>query len=124
MVDIQRTIGADGGIVMDGRDIGSVVFPGAELKFYLVADVDERVRRRLAEARAQGHDVSEDAVRRQIVERDAYDSGRAESPLIKPDGALELDTTSLTIDEQVDTIVNRAQRYLQTYSLVTPFFKL
>lgn len=124
MVDIQRTIGADGGIVMDGRDIGSVVFPGAELKFYLVADVDERVRRRLAEARAQGHDVSEDAVRRQIVERDAYDSGRAESPLIKPDGAVEIDTTSLTIDEQVETIVSHARRYLHTYSLVTPFFKL
>ncbi|MBU3741668.1 MAG: (d)CMP kinase [Candidatus Kapabacteria bacterium] len=124
MVDIQRTIGANGGVVMDGRDIGSVVFPGAELKIFLVADVAERVRRRLAEAQLRGEQSDEAAIRRQIVERDAYDSSREESPLVKPDGAIEIDTTNLTIDEQVDLIVDRARKYLSAYNLVSPFFKL
>jgi len=124
MVSLQRDIGSDGGVVMDGRDIGSVVFPSAELKIFLVADVDERVRRRLAEAQSSGFAVDESAVRRQIVERDKYDSERSESPLIKPDGAIEIDTTSLTIDEQVNTIVELARNYLKTYALVSPFFNL
>lgn len=106
MVEIQRRIGRRGGVVMDGRDIGSVVFPDADVKIYLVADVDERVRRRLAEVQSRGEQVSEEAIRHQIVERDRLDSSRADSPLIRPHGAIDVDTTSLTIDGQVQRILD------------------
>jgi len=106
MVRIQHVIGEKGGVVMDGRDIGSVVFPNAEVKVYLVADVEERVRRRLMEARLQGFEVDEHDVRRQIIERDKIDSERSDSPLTKAVGASEIDTTALTIDQQVERILN------------------
>lgn len=121
LVEMQRSIASGGGVVMDGRDIGSVVFPGAEVKIYLVADADERVRRRLAEAQRQGIAVDEAEVRRQILERDRIDSQREDSPLVRPDGAVEVDTTSLTIDEQVDRITVIAEGYLRTYGLISAF---
>lgn len=124
MVELQRTLGANGGIVMDGRDIGSVVFPGAEVKVFLFADVEERVRRRLAETRDQDAAIDEASVRRQIVERDKLDSERDISPLIRPEGATEIDTTSLTIDEQVEKIVDLAEKYLKAYSLISSFGNL
>ncbi len=111
MVRMQREIGEKGGVVMDGRDIGTVVFPGAEVKIYLIADVEERVRRRLLEARLQGFEVDEHDVRRQIIERDKIDSERSDSPLTKADGASEIDTTSLTIDQQVDSILLLVHAY-------------
>lgn len=124
MVELQRNLGANGGIVMDGRDIGSVVFPGAEIKVFLVADVDERVRRRLAESREKDATIDEEAIRKQIVERDRLDSERDVSPLIRPEGAVEIDTTSLTIDEQVEKIVDLARQYLKAYSLISSFGNL
>jgi CMP/dCMP kinase len=124
MVELQRNLGANGGIVMDGRDIGSVVFPGAEVKVFLVADVDERVRRRLAESREKDATIDEEAIRKQIVERDRLDSERDVSPLIRPEGAVEIDTTSLTIDEQVEKIVDLARQYLKAYSLISSFGNL
>jgi cytidylate kinase len=111
MVRIQREIGEQGGVVMDGRDIGTVVFPRAEVKVYLIADVEERVRRRLLEARLQGFEVDEHDVRRQIMERDKIDSERSDSPLTKADGAAEIDTTSLTIDQQVESILSLVHAY-------------
>ncbi|MCU0329939.1 MAG: (d)CMP kinase [Candidatus Kapabacteria bacterium] len=106
LVEIQRRIGRQGGVVMDGRDIGSVVFPEADVKIYLVADVDERVRRRLAEVQLRGEQVSEAVIRHQIVERDRLDSSRADSPLVRPQGAIDVDTTCLTIDAQVQRILD------------------
>jgi cytidylate kinase len=108
LVSEQRKLGANGGIVMDGRDIGTVVFPNAELKIYLVASVDERVRRRLLELKQKGVEISAEEVRRQIVERDQIDSTRQHSPLRRADGAIEIDTTNLTIPEQVDIIYKMA----------------
>jgi cytidylate kinase len=119
LVARQRAIGEDGGVVMDGRDIGSVVFPHAEVKVFLVAGTDERVRRRLLEAHTRGESITEDEVRRQIVSRDAYDSSRQESPLIKAPGAVEIDTTSCTIDEQVQKILDLVDAYQKTHSIVS-----
>jgi cytidylate kinase len=121
LVQRQRMLGLHGGIVMDGRDIGSVVFPHAEVKVYLIADTNERVQRRLKEATARGEHISEEEVRRQIVDRDSYDSSRAESPLVKAEGAHEIDTTHLTIDEQVEKILELADTYQKTYSIVSAF---
>ncbi len=124
LVQRQRSIGLNGGVVMDGRDIGSVVFPHAEVKVFLVADTDERVRRRLLEASERGEALNESDVRRQIVDRDTLDSARAESPLIIPPGATEIDTTHLTIDEQVTRILDLVHGYQKTYDLVSLFGNL
>lgn len=124
MVHLQRSIGAHGGVVMDGRDIGSVVFPNAQVKVFLVADLEERVRRRLAEAQANGIEVNEEDVRRQIVDRDRIDSGRADSPLVRPEGAVDVDTTSLSIDDQVQRILNLVLAYRKTYDLISTFGSL
>ena len=119
LVQRQRDIGSAGGVVMDGRDIGSVVFPHAEVKVFLVAGTDERVRRRLLEAQARGENITEDDVRMQIMSRDEYDSTRAESPLVKATGAVEVDTTSCTIDEQVQRILELVKAYQTTHSIVS-----
>jgi len=124
MVHLQRSIGAHGGVVMDGRDIGSVVFPNAQVKVFLVADLEERVRRRLAEAQANGIEVNEEDVRRQIVDRDRIDSGRADSPLVRPEGAVDVDTTSLSIDDQVQRILDLVLAYRKTYDLISTFGSL
>ncbi len=98
LVRQQRVMAAAGGVVMDGRDIGTVVMPDAELKVFLVAALEERVERRLRELRSKGLNPSREEVRRQIEERDHIDSHRADSPLRPADEAVILDTTSLTIE--------------------------
>jgi cytidylate kinase len=108
LVAQQRNLGNAGGVVMDGRDIGTVVFPNAELKIFLVANTEERVRRRLKELQASGIDIDKDEVERQIVERDRIDSQRTHSPLRKSEDAIEIDTTNLTIEQQVEIIYNLA----------------
>jgi cytidylate kinase len=119
LVKRQREIGEAGGVVMDGRDIGSVVFPHAEVKVFLVAGTDERVRRRLLEAQARGEQITESEVRHQIISRDEFDSSRQESPLVKAEGAVEIDTTSCTIDEQVQQILDLVSSYQTTHSIVS-----
>jgi len=104
LVEQQRLMGKEGGVVMDGRDIGTVVFPNAELKIYLVASLEERIRRRMLELKQKGLDVSIEDVRHQIETRDRIDSYREHSPLQKAKDAIEIDTTDLTIDEQVEKI--------------------
>lgn len=107
LLNLQRAAGAQGRLVADGRDMGSVVFPHADVKVYLVADLRERARRRLKDLGAD--DPSEDAVAVQaevIAERDRHDSEREHSPLRKPDDAHLLDTTRLTFDEQVEAIID------------------
>ena len=105
MVARQRELGRDGGVVLDGRDIGSAVFPDADVKFYLDANPGERAQRRLAELRASGSDASFDAVEREVRERDYTDTHRAESPLVRAWDALALDTTKLSPEEVVERML-------------------
>ncbi len=113
MVKEQRAMGTKGGIVLEGRDIGTVVFPGAELKVYLKADARERAQRRKKELDAKSISVSIEDLEKEILMRDKIDSERELSPLRKADDAIELDTTHLTIEEQVDFIVKRAREIIQ-----------
>lgn len=102
LLDLQKKLGGGGGTILEGRDIGTVVFPDADIKFFLTASVDERAKRRLSELEAMGQDVpSFKEVRRQISERDLGDSTRAVAPLKKAADAIEIDTTMLTLDEVV-----------------------
>ncbi len=109
LVELQRkTIGA-GGIVVEGRDIGTVVAPDAELKVYLTADTDQRAQRRAAEmSEGQNRDVG--AVEAALLRRDAYDSTRAKAPLSAAPDAVAVDTTHFTLDEVVEQIVNLIRR--------------
>jgi len=99
LVRQQQAMAGQGGVVMDGRDIGTVVLPRAELKVFLEADVDERIRRRRLEFAAKGFSPEVAEVRRQIEERDFIDSNRADSPLQAAPDAVRFDTTGLSIDE-------------------------
>jgi len=101
LVALQRALGAGGGVVMDGRDIGTVVFPSAEVKLYLTADPAERARRRAVELRGRGESVDEAALAREIAARDERDSARSHSPLRPAADALRLDTTGLTLEQVV-----------------------
>jgi cytidylate kinase len=105
MVARQREMGRDGGVVLDGRDIGTAVFPDAEVKFFLDANPGERAQRRLGELRAAGSDVSFDAVEEEVRERDYTDSHRAESPLARAWDAIALDTTRLGPEEVVERML-------------------
>jgi len=106
MVSEQRRIGKEGGVVMDGRDIGTVVFPDAELKIFLIASIEERAHRRLLELEAQGIATNYDEIYNAIAKRDEYDSTRALSPLKKAPDAIELDTTNLTIADQCEIVLH------------------
>ena len=102
LLDLQRAIIGDGGIVVEGRDIGSVVAPDADLKMYLTADPTARAARRTAENGAG--DVR--ATEQDLLRRDAIDSGRAVAPAVAPDGAIHLDTTPYTLEQVVDLVVS------------------
>ncbi len=101
MRELQRAAGADGGVVMEGRDIGTAIFPDAEFKFFLVADVKTRARRRFEELKKKGASIAEDEVLEQLIERDRRDSGRELAPLKRADDATEIDSTKLSIDAVV-----------------------
>jgi cytidylate kinase len=107
---IQKKLGEAKGVVMDGRDIGTAIFPNAELKIYMMASVKERAKRRYAELKAKNAalDVSLDALEAEIKQRDEEDMNRSVSPLRKADDAVVLDTSSLTIEEQVERIYELA----------------
>lgn len=109
MVDIQRTLGKDGGVVMDGRDIGTVVFPNADLKIFLIASIEARAKRRTLELVSKGITADEKEIYDSILKRDDYDSSRNHSPLRKADDAIEIDTSNITIIEQVNTIIKLAE---------------
>jgi cytidylate kinase len=111
MVRQQREIGASRpNLVSEGRDQGSVVFPDAELKFYLDASPAERARRRANQLRARGERVDIDQLQRQITERDTRDAKRPISPLAVPPGASVINTTHLTEEQVIDQIVSRARQ--------------
>lgn len=106
MVEQQRKIAAKKGFVLDGRDITSVVLPDAEVKIFQSADVSVRAKRRFDEMIQMGQDVAYDDVYNDLVERDHRDTTRSESPLIKVQGALEIDTSYLSIEEIVTLVMN------------------
>ena len=101
LVELQRQMSIGGGIVMDGRDIGTVVFPDAELKIFVTASIEVRTQRRLAELKAKGEDIDEVAVQQNLLDRDHQDSTRAESPLKQAADAVVLDTSALSREEQL-----------------------
>ena len=101
LVKIQRKVANDQNCVVEGRDIGTVVFPNAEVKFYVVADYDVRAKRRLLDFKRLGEEKSIDNLIEEIKNRDKYDSERKDSPLLKANDAIEVDTTNMTIEQQV-----------------------
>ncbi|HEY2599686.1 MAG TPA: (d)CMP kinase [Candidatus Dormibacteraeota bacterium] len=104
LVAQQRRLG-QGGVVMAGRDIGTVVFPGADHKFFLTASLEEKVRRRAAQYEKRGEHVDEDAMRKEVEARDRVDTQRAVAPLRPASDAIVIDTDDLTVDQVVDTIL-------------------
>jgi cytidylate kinase len=113
MVQEQQKMAASGGVVLEGRDIGTVVLPKAELKIFMVASVEERARRRKGELTLVGIEANQDDLIKEIEMRDQKDSTRAVSPLRKAPDAIELDTSHLTIEEQVDFILERAKEIIR-----------
>jgi len=113
MVREQRRLGEGGGIVLEGRDIGTVVFPQADLKIFMVADLDTRASRRQAELADKGVLKPLEVLKKEIQDRDITDSTRENSPLRRAGDAIELDTSRLTIDQQVDFVVQRAREIVQ-----------
>ena len=105
MTPIQRALAAAGAAVLEGRDTGSVVWPEAEVKFYLDADLDTRAQRRRADLAARGLDGDLETVREEIARRDRQDMERALAPLVKPAGAVVVDTTGLGVAEVVDGLL-------------------
>ena len=112
-MDQQRRMGEAGGVLMDGRDIGTVVFPNAQLKIFLTASVEERARRRYAEMVAKGQQVDLQQLQADIAERDKQDSERAISPLRQAEDALLLDTSDMGISEVTDRILQLVQERTQ-----------
>jgi cytidylate kinase len=108
LVAQQQEMGKDGGVVMEGRDITTVVFPEAEVKVYMEASVEERARRRQAELARKGMPATLAEIEEQIRARDRQDSTRADSPLLRAAGALVIDTTGLTIELQVEMVLEEA----------------
>ena len=106
LVAIQRAIADHRDVVVEGRDIGSVVFPDAPVKIYLDASLEERARRRRLDLERTGENVTLEELRREIARRDEIDSVRADSPLRRAEGAIVIDTTGLTIDEQVGKVLD------------------
>jgi CMP/dCMP kinase len=105
MVARQRALAKNGGVVMDGRDIGTYVLPNAEVKIFLKASVEERAKRRHAENIARGFPSDLETLKKEIARRDQIDSEREVAPLKKAEDAIEIDTTSLSIEEVVDRIM-------------------
>lgn len=106
---LQREVARQGGVVIEGRDVTTVVAPDAEHKFYLTASFEERVRRRYEELRAAGHPVTLDQVREDIARRDRLDASRTEGPLRRAPDAVEVDTTRRSVDEVVSLILDRCR---------------
>lgn len=109
LVSLQRAMAKQGGVVVDGRDIGTVVLPGADVKIFLTASVEERARRRFEELRATEHEQSLEDITTNITRRDEIDSNRAVAPLRKADDAVEVDTTEKTIDEAVAVVLQQVR---------------
>lgn len=107
MVDVQREIGKRNSVILDGRDIGSYVFPNADYKFFLIATPEERGMRRFKELTEKGYETSLEEIIKDIIKRDEIDSNREFAPLVKAEDAIEIDTTGKTITEVVDCVLSQ-----------------
>lgn len=113
LVDLQQRMAQPGGVVMDGRDIGTVVMPDAEVKFFITADAEIRAKRRLNELRENGDHAQYMEILGNIQERDRIDSSRAVAPLKKAEDAIVLDNSDLTIDEQFQFLLSKIQQSIE-----------
>lgn len=113
MVALQRKMGEEKGVVMDGRDIGTVVFPLAELKIFMTASLKVRAQRRLAELQESGQDAKLGEVMDNLEKRDRIDSSRADSPLTQAKDAVLIDTSSLSFEDQVEKVVTLAKERIE-----------
>ena len=107
MVDVQRNIGKVSSVILDGRDIGSYVFPNADYKFFLVATPEERGKRRYKELVNKGYDVNLEEIINGIIKRDEIDSNREFAPLVKAEDAIEIDTTGKSINEVAQYVLSK-----------------
>ena len=114
MVARQRAIGAPGGVVMEGRDIGTVVFPAADVKIYLDASADERARRRVGDEAHTGGEAGQEAVAASIAARDKADTTRTASPLTLAADAVYIDTTDMPIDQVVGTVMRLVTQQIES----------
>lgn len=114
MVELQRAMGSNKGVVMDGRDIGTVVFPDAELKIFVTAEPKVRAQRRYDEWTAKGMQVNFDEVLRNVIDRDYQDQHRAESPLKQADDAIVLDNSYMSRDEQQEWLMKQVEKVCNT----------
>lgn len=114
LVEQQQVIAAGKGVVMDGRDIGTVVLPNAELKVFMTASLEARAKRRWEELKRKGQDISLEEVSRNLSERDRIDSGREDSPLKMADDAILLDTTGITIEDQTAWLEKKVALVLES----------
>lgn len=110
MVEWQRILGSKKGIVVEGRDVGTVVFPQASNKFYLDANIEERSRRRVEELREKGNNIDAGKLKNELAERDNKDLTRSVGPLRKADDAVFIDSTHLTIDEVIDEMMKHIKK--------------
>ncbi|MFW5813161.1 MAG: (d)CMP kinase [Fibrobacterota bacterium] len=113
LVDQQRAVASGQSVVCEGRDIGTVVFPHAQLKIFMIASAEERARRRQKDFLRMGVTKSVEELVEEIEARDHKDSTRRNSPLLKADDAVEMDTTGMTLEEQITYIVNRASPFFR-----------
>ena len=112
LVQQQQAMGKEKGIVMDGRDIGTVVFPKAELKIFVTASAEIRAQRRYEELKAKGLDANFNEILKNVKERDYIDSHRATSPLRRAKDAIELDNSNLTIEQQQEWLINEVKKII------------
>lgn len=114
LVEQQKEMGKDKGIVMDGRDIGTVVFPDAELKIFMTASATTRAQRRFDELQQKGDTVSYEEVLKNVEERDYIDTHRKDSPLVKAEDAIEIDNSYLTREEQFELVLELVNEVIET----------
>lgn len=107
LVEMQQNMGIHGGVVMDGRDIGTVVFPKADLKIYMTAHPQIRAQRRFEELKAKGKEVALEEIAKNLMDRDRQDMQRLDSPLLKANDALELDNSDLSMEEQLHWVLDK-----------------
>ncbi|MDD4148611.1 MAG: (d)CMP kinase [Bacteroidales bacterium] len=112
MVSLQRKLSENNGVVMDGRDIGTVVFPNAELKLFITADIDIRAKRRFDELIMQNNDIDYETVKQNLVQRDNYDKSRETSPLRQAKDAILIDNSNLTKTEQLSIALKLAKKVI------------
>ena len=111
LLDSQRSMAEKGGVIMDGRDIGTVILPQADFKFFLTASIEERTKRRFLELKGLGIETDENTVRENLVSRDKTDSERAVAPLKKAEDAIVIDNSNFTKIETIDLILSHLNHF-------------